>query len=95
MRHFRLCNGSGFGTMTRQEADGHMLCKQDPRQSSNKLHDYGERAFGDGLRTREVLNIHLGEQDHYLHRSCGLEILALQERGQTTTYTIGAALSRI
>ena len=69
-----------------------MLCKQDPRRSSNKLHDYGERAFGGGLRTQEVPAVHFGEQDRYLHRSYGLRILALQERGQTTTYTMGAAL---
>ena len=81
--------------MTRQEADGHMLCKQDPRRSSNKLHTYGERAFGSGSRTRAVLALHLREQDRYLHRSCGFEILALQERGQTMTYTMGAAPSRI
>ena len=72
-----------------------MLCKQDPHRSSNKLHDYGERAFGGGLRTREVPALHLGEQDYYLHQSCGLEILVLQERGQTTTYTMGVAPSRI
>ena len=54
-----------------------------------------ERVFGSRLRTQEVPPLHLGEQDHYLHWSCGLEILALQERGQTTADTIGAAPSRI
>ena len=53
------------------------------------------RAFGGGLRTREVPALHLGEQGHYLHRSCGLEIHVLQERGQTMTHTMGAAPSRI
>ena len=72
-----------------------MLCKQDTRQSSNKLHDDGERAFGGGLRTREVLALHLGEQDYYLYQSCSLEVLALQEKCQTMTYTMGAAPSRI
>ena len=72
-----------------------MLCKKDPRRSSNKLHDYGERSFGGGLCTREVPALHLGEQDFYLHQSCGLEIFNLQERGQTTIDTMGAAPSRI
>ena len=72
-----------------------MLCKQDPCRSSNKLHDYGQRDFGGGLRTREVPVMHLGEQDRYLHRSCSLKILSLQEIGQTMTYTMGNAPSRI
>ena len=66
MQRFRLRSGSGLGAMTRQEADSHMLCKQDSRRSSNKLHDYEERDFGSGLCTREVPDIHLGEKDHYL-----------------------------
>ena len=81
--------------MSGQEADGHVLCKQDPCQSSNKLHDDKKRASGSGLRTQEVQAIHLGEQDRYLHRSCGLELLALQERGQTMTYNMGATPSKI
>ena len=72
-----------------------MLCMPDPHRISNKLHDYGERAFNGGLSTREVSALHLGERDCYLHRSCGLEILALQERDQTTTDKMGAAPSRI
>ena len=43
-----------------------MLCKQDPRRSLDKLHNYAERASGGGLRSREVLALHLGEQDHHL-----------------------------
>ena len=77
----RLRIGSGLGPTIRQETDGYMLCKQDPCRSSNKLHDDGKRAFGGRLRTREVPAVHLREQDRYLHRSWGLEILALQERG--------------
>ena len=95
MRRLGLGSGSGLEATTRQEADGHMLCKQDPRPSSNKLHDYGERAFGGGLRTQEVTALHLGELDCYLHLSCSLEILALQERGQTTNDTMGTGPSRI
>ena len=67
MRRFGLHSGSSLGITTRQKADGHMLVKQDPRCSSNKLYDYGERAFGGGLCTREVLALNLGEQDRYLH----------------------------
>ena len=67
MRRFELHSASGLGATTREEADGHMLCKQNPCRSSNKLHNNGEKAFGGGLRTREVLAIHLGEQDHYIH----------------------------
>ena len=66
MRRFRLHGGSGLGAMSRQEANNHMLCKQDPRRSSNKLHDYGERASSGGLRSREVPALPLGEQDHHL-----------------------------
>ena len=51
MQRFGLRSGSGIGATTRQEADGHMLCKQEPRRSSNKLHYYREIAFGGGLRT--------------------------------------------
>ena len=36
MRRFGLCSGRGFGVTSRQEADGHMLRKKDPRRSSNK-----------------------------------------------------------
>ena len=75
MRRFRLCNGSGLGAPDREEADGHMLREQDPCQSSNELQDDGEGAFGSGLRIREVLALHLGEQDHHLHRSCGPKYL--------------------
>ena len=67
MQRFRLRGGSSLGAMTGEEADGHMLCKQDLCRSSNKLNDYGERAFGGGLLTREVSSVHLGEQDCYLH----------------------------
>ena len=48
-----------------------------------------------GLRSREVSAIHFVEQDHNLYRSCGPEVLAPQEKGQTTTDTRGAAPSRI
>ena len=51
MRRFKLRSGSGIGENTREEADNHMLCKQDPRRSSNKLHDYVETTFGGGLLT--------------------------------------------
>ena len=47
------------------------------------------------LHSREVPALHLGEQDHHLHWSSGPEVLALQERGQTMTDTMGAAPSRI
>ena len=80
--------------MNRQEADDHMLFKQGPCQSLNELQDNGEGAVSSGLRTREFLAVHLGEQDHYLHESCGPKILALQEGGQTTTHTMVAASSR-
>ena len=77
MRRFRLCNGSSFGTTNREEANCHMLHEQDPCQSSNKLHEDGERAFDSGLHLREVLALHLGDQDHHLHRSRGTKLLAL------------------
>ena len=83
MRCFRLCNRSSFGETIGEEVDGHMLCKQDPCRSSNKLHNNRKGAFGGRLRTREVMTVHLGEQDRYLHRSCSLQILALQDRVQT------------
>ena len=67
MRHFRLRNESGLGATTTEEADIHMLRKQDPCRSSNKQHNNKEKAFGGGLRTRKVSAIHLGKQDHYLH----------------------------
>ena len=95
MRRFGLRGGSSLGTKTRPEANDHMLCEKDPRRSSQKLYDYGERAYDSGLCTREVQALHLGEQDRYLHRSCDLKVLALQERGQTTTDMMGAAPSRI
>ena len=86
---------SGLGTPSRQEADGHLLCKQNPRRSTDKLYNYGERASGGGLRTRKVSALHIGEQDYYLHWSFDLEVIALQERGQTMTDMMGAAPSRI
>ena len=95
MQRFGLCSGSGLGATNREEADGHMLCEQDPSRSLDELHDNGEGTFGSSLRTREILAVHLREQDHYLHRSCGPKILALQEGGQTTTHTMGVASSRI
>ena len=95
MRRFGLRSESGLGAMIRKEANCHMLCKQDPFRSSNKLHKRKEKASGGGLDTWEVLVVHLGKQDRYLHRSCGIKILALQERGQTMTHTMGAAGSRI
>ena len=67
MRCIGLYGGRSLGETTRQKDDGHMLCKKNPRQSSHKLHNYGERAYGGGLRTREVPALNLGEQDHYLH----------------------------
>ena len=67
MRLFRLRSGSGLRTATRKEVDSHIICKQDPYRSSNKLHNNGEEVFGGGLRTTEVSTIDLGEQDHYLH----------------------------
>ena len=67
MPHFRLCSGSNLGATITKEVDGHMLCKQDPCRSSNKLHNNGDRAFVGGLRIRKVPAIHLGKQDHYLH----------------------------
>ena len=67
MRRFRLCIGSGFGVADREEVNCHMLCEQDLCQSSNELHDNGERDFGSGLCLREVPTLHLREQDHHLH----------------------------
>ena len=51
---------------TKPTAEVHMLCKQDACGSSNELHNNRKGGFGGGLRTRDVLAIHLGEQDHYL-----------------------------
>ena len=93
MRRFKLHSGSSLGASDREEVDGHMLCEQDPCRSSDELHDK-ERAFGSGLRIREVLTVHLGEQDHHLHRSCDTQILSLQEGGKATTHTMGVASSR-
>ena len=42
MRCFRLCSGSGFGAVDREEANCHMLCEYDPCQSSDELQDNGE-----------------------------------------------------
>ena len=78
MQRFGLRSGSCLGAVTGEEANGHMLCKQDTCQSSNKLHDNRERVFGGGQHIQEVLTIHLGEQDCYLYRSCDLKILTLQ-----------------
>ena len=46
---------------------GQRLEKKPTAISSNKLHDYGERASSGGLRSLEVLALHLGEQEHQLH----------------------------
>ena len=72
-----------------------MIHEQDPCQSSDELHDDGEGAFGSGLRIREVLALHIGEQDHHLYKSCGPKVLALQEGGKATIDTMGAASSRV
>ena len=34
-------------------------------------------ALGSGLCLREVLALHLGEQDHHLHKSCNTKVRAL------------------
>ena len=44
-----------------------MLHEQDTCQILDALHDGREEALGKGLRFREVLAIHLREQDYYLH----------------------------
>ena len=62
MQRFELRSGSDLRATTRQKAYSLILCKQDPSRSSNKLYDYGERAFGGGLRTREVPAVHLGSK---------------------------------
>ena len=79
MQHFKQCSGSDLGAVDREEANCHMLHEQDPCQSLDELHNDGEGAFGNGLRLIEVPALHLGEQDYYLHRSCGFKVLALQE----------------
>ena len=95
MQRFRLCSWSGFGATYREEAKYHMLCEQDPCQSLDVLHGNGEGAFGSGLRLREVPTLHLGEQDHHLHGSCDIKVLALQEGREATTDTMGATSSRV
>ena len=72
-----------------------MLCEQDPGQSSDELHDHGEGAFGSGLRIKEVLTLHLGEQDHHIHQSCGPKVLAIQEGDKDMIDMMGATSSRI
>ena len=62
---FKLCSGRSFGAANREAANCHMLCEQDPSWSSNKLHDDEEGAFASGLCFREVMTLHLGEQDHW------------------------------
>ena len=66
-----------------------------PCQSSDELHDYGEGAFGSGLRFRKILALHLGKQDRHRHRSCGIKVLVFQEGVEATIDTMGAASSRI
>ena len=67
MRHFRLCSRSSFRAADREEANFHMLRKQDPYRSLDKLHDDKEEAFGSGIHLREVPTLHLEEQDQHLH----------------------------
>ena len=95
MGRFKLCSESSLGAEDSEEADNHILCEQDPCQSSDEILDDGERAFDNGLLIREVLAVHLGDQDHHLHRSCDPKILALQEEGKATSDTMGVSYSRI
>ena len=67
MRCFRQCNGSGFRTTDREEAIGHMLREKNTCCRSNALHNDKERALSGALRLREVVALHLGEQDHHLY----------------------------
>ena len=67
MQCFKLCSGSGFGVVDREEVNYHMLREKDTCQSSDKLHNNGEGALGSDLCLREVLALHLGEQDHHLN----------------------------
>ena len=86
---------SSFGAVDREEANYYMLRDHDPCRSSDELHNNGEGAFGSGLCLSIVLNLHLGEQDHHLHRSCGTKVLALQEGGKVTADMMGVASSRV
>ena len=81
--------------MNREEANSHILCKQDLCRSLDELHNNEEGARGSGLHIREVTTLHLGEQDHHLLQSCGPKILAFQEGGEATIDRMGVASSRI
>ena len=67
-----MCDASDYavGAVLGQRLDkkSKTICyASNPHPSSNKLHDYRERAFGGGLHSREFPTIHPGEQDHNLH----------------------------
>ena len=66
MRRFKLCSGSGFGIVDREETNCHILRKKALCQSSYELHDDGEGVFGSGLHRREVPALYLGELHHHL-----------------------------
>ena len=55
----------------------------------------GEGATGNSLCLREVLTIHLGDQDHHVHQLCIVKVLAFQEGGKATTNTMGVVSSRV
>ena len=62
MQCFKLDNGSAFGVVREQEANCHMLCKQDTCRSSHALHNDGEGATSSSLQLREVLAFILGSK---------------------------------